>query len=57
VHQGANKATSEAAAAEEEEAFFRRYIHYARTACFPRLTDAGKRELQAKYVGIREMVR
>ena len=37
--------------------FLRRYIHYCRTRCFPRLDDGARQELVAKYVEIRDKAR
>jgi DNA replication licensing factor MCM5 len=37
--------------------FLRRYIHYCRSQCFPRLTEAAQERLAAFYVEIRGEVR
>jgi DNA replication licensing factor MCM5 len=39
------------------ERWLRRYIHYCRTRCFPRLDDGARGELVAKYVEIRDRAR
>jgi DNA replicative helicase MCM subunit Mcm2 (Cdc46/Mcm family) len=38
------------------DALLKRYIHYARCKCFPRLNAAAARKLQQKYVEIRDKV-
>jgi DNA replicative helicase MCM subunit Mcm2 (Cdc46/Mcm family) len=50
---------STAAAANRDvlsDALLKRYIHYARCKCFPRLNAAAARKLQQKYVEIRQKV-
>jgi len=61
---GPNGATAGAAAAAHAgadgpggERWLRRYIHYCRTRCFPRLDDGARGELVAKYVEIRDKAR
>ncbi len=57
----ATAADAGAAAAEGEapisEALLKRFIHYARTHCFPRLEEGSASRLVAKYVELRDKVR
>jgi len=55
VHQQNGSATA-GEGAEDAERFLSRYIAYARGNCFPRLTEEARRELQGKYVEIRDKV-
>jgi DNA replication licensing factor MCM5 len=40
----------------QEVEFLKRYIHYCRTQCFPRLSEAAQDRLAAYYVEIRDEV-
>ena len=54
----AAKAAAAAAGADEgNERFLKRFLQYARSHCFPRLTPEAAQQLQAEYVSIRQQVR
>ena len=53
----AAKAAAAAAGADEgNERFLKRFLQYARSHCFPRLTPEAAQQLQAEYVSIRQQV-
>lgn len=49
--------TANAEEETENERFLKRYIHYCRSRCFPRLTNAAQEALAGEYVDMRKQVR
>ncbi|KAK9706033.1 hypothetical protein RND81_07G100600 [Saponaria officinalis] len=56
VHASAN-AISGDPKTKKEENWLKRYIHYCRTECHPRLSDSAAKKLQTEYVNIRQNMR
>ncbi|GAB2289125.1 minichromosome maintenance protein 5 [Dionaea muscipula] len=56
IHASAN-ATSGDSKPSKEENWLKRYLHYCRTECHPRLSESAAKKLQAEYVNIRQNMR
>lgn len=48
--------TADGEAEAEGERFLKRYIHYARSRCFPRLSQQAQERLVSEYVVMRDEV-
>ncbi|XP_074281244.1 DNA replication licensing factor MCM5 [Silene latifolia] len=56
VHASANAVTGDPKTKKEEN-WLKRFIHYCRTECHPRLSDSAAKKLQTEYVNIRQNMR
>ncbi|KNA03934.1 hypothetical protein SOVF_204460 [Spinacia oleracea] len=56
VHASADSTRGETKTSKEEN-WLKRYIHYCRTNCFPRLSESAAKKLQTEYVSIRQNMR
>jgi hypothetical protein len=57
VHRAAGQRAEGSAADAAEEAFFKRYLEYARSKVSPRLSEAAAASLVSQYVELREQAR
>ena len=57
MHRAATQRADAAEGEAREEAFFRRYLEYARSRVQPRLSEAAAQSLVSQYVDLREQVR
>ena len=57
VHRAAGQRAEGAEADAAEEAFFKRYLEYARARVSPRLSEAAAASLVSQYVELREQAR
>ncbi|GAB4828176.1 minichromosome maintenance protein 5 [Ancistrocladus abbreviatus] len=56
VHASADSTSGDGKSSKEEN-WLKRYIHYCRTECHPRLSEAASKKLQTEYVNIRQNMR
>ncbi|CAO2822530.1 unnamed protein product [Amaranthus hypochondriacus] len=56
VHASAHATTGDPKTSKEEN-WLKRYIHYCRTHCHPRLSESAAKKLQNEYVSIRQNMR
>ncbi|XP_073067002.1 DNA replication licensing factor MCM5 [Primulina eburnea] len=56
VHASADAASTDSRTSKEDN-WLKRYIHYARTECHPRLSESAASLLQERYVNIRQDMR
>ena len=57
VRAGAAGIADELSENDRDERFLKRYLQYARSHCFPRISSEAAELLQAEYVSIRKQVR
>lgn len=56
IHASAGAASDDYKSSKEEN-WLKRYIHYCRTDCHPRLSESAAKKLQTEYVSIRQNMR